>query len=277
LTLESCAGICELSKDPTSGKFTRIRLKLSTPLLQYRPRSDTINTLLHEAIHAYFFITTSWRHSRGDDGTGHGAGFQLLADAINNHGNYEVTIYHTFHDEVESYRTHVWKCDGPCQTQPPYFGHVKRSMNRPPGKGDTWWGKHEIECGGTYTKIQEPELTKKQRNAMSSKERAGRQKNKLDSWVNVSTKRERTEGDTSDQPIELGGEDETSASTSSKRKASTLVAEDLAKEGGQKRTRAAAAEDKLAVASETMVQCPICVQTIAEAQINQHLDTVHLS
>lgn len=75
---------------------------MSTPLLQYRPRSDTINTLLHEAIHAYFFITTSWRHSRGDDGTGHGEGFQLLADAINSHGGYQVTIFHTFHDEVVS-------------------------------------------------------------------------------------------------------------------------------------------------------------------------------
>jgi hypothetical protein len=77
---------------------------MSTPLLQYRPRSDTINTLLHEAIHAYFFITTSWRHARGDDGTGHGEGFQLLADAINSHGSYEVTIFHTFHDEVVSPR-----------------------------------------------------------------------------------------------------------------------------------------------------------------------------
>jgi hypothetical protein len=277
LTLESCAGICELSKDPTSGKFTRIRLKLSTPLLQYRPRFDTINTLLHEAIHAYFFITTSWRHSRGDDGTGHGAGFQLLSDAINNHGNYEVTIYHTFHDEVESYRTHVWQCDGPCKTQPPYFGLVKRSMNRAPGKGDSWWARHETECGGAYTKIQEPELTKKQLNAMSSKERAGRQKNKLDSWVTASTERDRTEGDTSDRPIELGDEDETLIPVSSKRKASTLVTEVLAKEGGQKRARGAAAEDNLAVASDTMVQCPICVQSIAGAQINQHLDTVHLS
>ena len=105
-----CAGICELSRDPATGKFTRIRLKLSTPLLQYRPRSDTINTLLHEAIHAYFFITTSWRHSRGDDGTGHGEGFQLLADAINSHGSYEVTIFHSFHDEVVSTSRHVHPC-----------------------------------------------------------------------------------------------------------------------------------------------------------------------
>jgi hypothetical protein len=41
-----------------------IRLKLSEPLLEFRPRADVINTLLHEAIHAYFFVTTSWRHSR---------------------------------------------------------------------------------------------------------------------------------------------------------------------------------------------------------------------
>lgn len=102
LTCIRCAGICELSRDPVTKKFTRIRLKMSTPLLQYRPRSDTLNTLLHEAIHAYFFITTSWHHSRGDDGTGHGEGFQLLADAINSHGSYEITIFHTFHDEVVS-------------------------------------------------------------------------------------------------------------------------------------------------------------------------------
>ncbi|KAK7193472.1 hypothetical protein DPSP01_000034 [Paraphaeosphaeria sporulosa] len=181
--LTLCAGICELSRDPATRKFTRIRLKMSTPLLQYRPRSDTINTLLHEAIHAYFFITTSWRHTRGNDGTGHGEGFRLLADAINSHGSYEVTIFHSFHDEVDSYRTHVWQCSGPCKAQPPYFGLVKRSMNRPPGEYDSWWAKHQSECGGTYTKTQEPAPTKKKIEALSMKERAGRQKNKLDGWL----------------------------------------------------------------------------------------------
>ena len=180
--LTLCAGMCELGKDD-EGKYTRIRLKLSEPLLKFRPREDTINTLLHEAIHAYFFITTSWRHSRGDDGTGHGEGFLLLADAINNHGDYLVTVYHTFHDEVDSYRTHIWQCSGPCQDQPPFFGLVKRSMNRAPGKGDSWWKRHEQECGGSYTKIAEPELTKEQVRKLSAKERAGRQKNKIDSWL----------------------------------------------------------------------------------------------
>lgn len=43
----SCAGICELTKDD-QGKYRRVRLKLSEPLLRFRAREDTINTLLHE-------------------------------------------------------------------------------------------------------------------------------------------------------------------------------------------------------------------------------------
>lgn len=268
-----CAGICELSKDPSTNKFTRIRLKLSTPLLQYRPRSDTINTLLHEAVHAYFFITTSWRHSRGDDGTGHGVGFQLLADAINNHGNYEVTIYHTFHDEVDSYRTHVWQCDGPCKTRPPFFGQVKRSMNRPPGKGDTWWARHEVECGGMYTKISEPELTKKQLQNLSSKERAGRQKNKLDSWISASkTKHSGSEGEASTK---------SSAEVTKDKSFSSVVIGDAvmptSSSAGQKRPRADADdnEDLLIVEKKTLVECPICSMQVADTQINQHLDVLH--
>lgn len=258
-----CAGICELSKDPSTNKFTRIRLKLSTPLLQYRPRSDTIDTLLHEAIHAYFFITTSWKHSRGDDGTGHGAGFQLLADAINNHGNYGITIYHTFHDEVDSYRTHVWQCDGPCKTQPPFFGQVKRSMNRAPSKADTWWAAHEAECGGTYTKISEPALTKKQLQNLSSKERAGRQKNKLDGWI----KRSKEVND--DKPSTRVEEDETST---------RVVVEDIitipSSSTGQKRPHVED-DDVIVVEKKTLVECPICNMRIADTDINEHLDQLH--
>lgn len=180
--LTLCAGICELVKDD-QGKYRRIRLKLSEPLLKFRPRSDVINTLLHEAIHAYFFITTSCRHSRGDDGTGHGNGFLLLADAINNHGDYQITVYHTFHDEVDSYRTHIWQCDGPCRSQAPYFGMVKRSMNRPPGKSDSWFARHDADCGGEWTKIAEPEMTKDQVAKLGGLQRAGLEKNKLDAWV----------------------------------------------------------------------------------------------
>lgn len=66
-------------------------------------------------------------------------------------------VYHSFHDEVDQYRQHIWQCDGPCRQRRPYFGLVKRSMNRAPGPRDPWWGRHQQSCGGSYTKIQEPE------------------------------------------------------------------------------------------------------------------------
>jgi hypothetical protein len=251
--LTLCAGICELVKDD-EGKYRRIRLKLSEPLLKYRTRSDTLDTLLHEAIHAYFFITTSWKHSRGDDGTGHGAGFLLLADAISNHGNYHITVYHTFHDEVDSYRTHIWKCNGPCQSQPPYFGLVKRSMNRPPSKSDSWWTKHQEECGGTYTKISEPDLTKAQLNAMSAKDRAGRQKNKIDAWIQTA--------------IKISSAQIATPDTDGARHA-PLSGERLSK-------RHAPVDDHTEPrAKKIEVACPICGERLDESSINKHLDLKH--
>jgi len=247
--LTLCAGICELIKDD-KGKYGRIRLKLSEPLLKFRPRSDVINTLLHEAIHAYFFITTSWRHSRGDDGTGHGAGFLLLADAINNHGAYEVTVYHTFHDEVDSYRTHVWQCDGPCKDKAPYFGLVKRSMNRPPGKTDTWWERHGEECGGTWIKIAEPALTKEQIGKLGLLQRAGLQKHKIDSFVVKKRKKSVDRAESATRGI--NNEDKKT------RMAGTDEGNDIA-QGHQQATLA----------------CPICDVHITETDINQHLDTNH--
>lgn len=249
--LTFCAGMCELVKDD-KGEFRRIRLKLSEPILKYRPREDTINTLLHEAIHAYFFVTTGWRHSRGDDGTGHCKGFLLLADAINSHGNYLITVYHTFHDEVDSYRTHVWQCDGPCRTQPPQFGLVKRSMNRPPGKSDYWWKQHEEECGGTYTKIMEPELTKAQLSSLSAMERAGRQKNKIDSWIKTKDK------------TEINEIKEVAATMAPKKRPTSI-------------TRWLAQEQPVPTPPQKklMVACPICNEPVTETEINSHLDTIH--
>lgn len=235
--LTLCAGICELVRDPANrNKYTKLRLKMSEPLLKYRPRSDVLNTLLHEAIHAYFFITTSWRHSRGDDGTGHGSGFLLLAGAINDHGGYNISVYHTFHDEVDSYRTHIWQCDGPCKERPPYFGLVKRSMNRPPGKSDPWWKQHGEECGGSYEKIAEPEMSKQQIAKLSGLARAGRQKSKIDHWLKAdeSAGKKRVHQDrTSDT-----------------------------QDGSTKRSRMEAA-------------CPICGEKVGLDHVNEHLDEKH--
>lgn len=46
------AGLCSFEG---KGKFCSIRL--SKPLLQYRPRKDLVETLLHEMIHAYLFLS----------------------------------------------------------------------------------------------------------------------------------------------------------------------------------------------------------------------------
>jgi len=247
--LTLCAGICELVRNPLdNNKYTRIRLKLSEPLLKYRPRSDVVNTLLHESIHAYFFITTSWRHARGDDGTGHGNGFLLLADAINGHGGYEVTVFHTFHDEVESYRTHVWQCDGRCKTQAPFFGVVKRSMNRAPGKSDSWWARHQEECGGVFAKVAEPELSKAQVERMGGLKRAGRQRNKIDGWVGkdkAATVNEKLPAERqTDPPMQRNDSDPDVSGVAKKVKLST-------------------------------VSCPICNKDVSEDAINDHLDTQH--
>lgn len=68
-----------------------------------------------------------------------------------------LNVIYSFHDEVDHYLTHVWQCNGICRGKPPYFGIVKRSMNRPPQPADTWFEEHQRTCGGTYTKISEPE------------------------------------------------------------------------------------------------------------------------
>nr|XP_004659754.2 DNA-dependent metalloprotease SPRTN isoform X2 [Jaculus jaculus] len=68
-----------------------------------------------------------------------------------------VEVYHTFHDEVDEYRRHWWRCNGPCQHKHPYYGYVKRATNRAPSPYDYWWAEHQKTCGGTYIKIKEPE------------------------------------------------------------------------------------------------------------------------
>jgi hypothetical protein len=160
-----------------------------------------------------------------------------------------VTVYHSFHDEVDSYRTHVWQCDGPCAGQPPFFGLVKRSMNRAPGKADTWWAQHERDCGGSYSKIAEPALTKRQMEALSAKERAGLQKNKLDAWIRRPEAADTREHST---PEASGADAE------SKRGGTGKEVEALQR----MRKRAA-------------YPCPVCDKPVAEDEVNAHLDESH--
>ncbi|XP_066514807.1 DNA-dependent metalloprotease SPRTN [Hoplias malabaricus] len=142
-----CAGVCSYE-----GRGGLCSIRLSEPLLKLRPRKDLVQTLLHEMIHALLFVTQNNR-----DRDGHGPEFCKHMHRINNASGTNITIYHSFHDEVDVYRQHWWRCDGPCQHRKPFFGYVKRAMNRAPSARDPWWEEHRLTCGGTYTKIKEPE------------------------------------------------------------------------------------------------------------------------
>jgi len=134
-----CAGLCQYHK----GGYCSI--KLSEKLLQFRTRKEIIETLLHEMVHAYLFVTHNNR-----DRSGHGPEFLRHMHRINKEGHYNISVFHNFVDEVSFYRTHHWKCQQ-CGKL------VQRAMNRAPSKHDPWWASHETLCGGNFTKIKEPE------------------------------------------------------------------------------------------------------------------------
>lgn len=142
-----CAGVCSYE-----GRGGLCSIRLSEPLLKLRPRKDLVETLLHEMIHALLFVTQNNR-----DRDGHGPEFCNHMNRINQASGTKISVYHTFHDEVDVYRQHWWRCNGPCQNRKPFFGYVKRAMNRAPSARDPWWEEHRRTCGGTYTKIKEPE------------------------------------------------------------------------------------------------------------------------
>lgn len=80
---------------------------------------------------------------------------------INDVTGLNVTIYHNFKDEVDSFRIHIWKCNGKCAQIPPFFGICKRAMNRPPQIHDKWFLPHRQTCGGIFIKIDGPEFKNK--------------------------------------------------------------------------------------------------------------------
>ncbi len=147
--MTQCAGIFSV-------RGNNISIRLSEPLLKFRSIKEIKETLLHEMTHAYLFMKGI---ESGRDG--HGPKFLEKIEQINRKTGLHLTVYHTFHDEVDYYKTHIWRCNGKCQNEKPYYGYVKRSMNRPPGESDFWWQKHKSACGGTFIKISEPENYKK--------------------------------------------------------------------------------------------------------------------
>lgn len=157
-TMTRCAGLCSYE-----GRGGLCSVRLSEPLLRLRPRSDLVNTLLHEMIHAWEFVASNAR-----DHEAHGATFKQIAARCNEALGSNVTVFHTFHDEVKAHQKHVWRCSGPCQHKPPFYGWVRRAMNRPPQQADWWFEQHSKECGGTYSKVSEPDPEEKKKAAKRS-------------------------------------------------------------------------------------------------------------
>lgn len=109
-------------------------------------------------IHAYLFLTNP-RACQTEGG--HGPAFKEIMKQINTITELNITVFHNFHDEVDLYRKHIWKCDGICQSRPPFYGYVKRSMNRRPQPADHWFSEHQRTCGGTFVKISGPDEAQK--------------------------------------------------------------------------------------------------------------------
>ncbi|KAK9917313.1 hypothetical protein WJX75_003043 [Coccomyxa subellipsoidea] len=159
--MTSCAGTCSYTKE--GGCVIR----LSEPLLKFRPTKDLKEVLLHESIHAYLFLNKI----RDSD---HGPKFCKRMHEINSAtfpdsqrppGGYNITTRHSMIAEVQNYQTHHWECDR-CGNL------VRRAMNRPPqeadcrgrmGKGSDCmdpkcaFHMHIRYCGGSYIKVAEPE------------------------------------------------------------------------------------------------------------------------
>lgn len=171
-----CAGLCRYEKGLCS-------INLSVPLLTLRPRKDLVETLLHEMIHAYLFITNKDHRDRD----GHGSEFCKHMYRINVKAGTKISIYHNFHEEVKLYQQHWWKCNGPCQKNKPFYGYVKRSMNRAPGPNDKWWANHQAICSGVFIKVKEPEGygMKKKAAAQSISKPSTKPKNKITNFIKV--------------------------------------------------------------------------------------------
>ncbi|XP_049831889.1 DNA-dependent metalloprotease SPRTN-like isoform X1 [Schistocerca gregaria] len=145
--MTSNVGVCTYE-----GEDGLCTIRLSEPLLKLRPRKDLVETLLHEMIHAYLFVRNKDR-----DRSEHGPEFHKYMRRINREAGTSITVFHEFDDEVEFYRQHWYRCDGPCLQWRPCFGTVKRYSRCPPGPRDSWWRRHQQLCGGTFRKIHGPE------------------------------------------------------------------------------------------------------------------------
>ena len=127
--MTSCAGLC--SFDVRSGGC---EIALSESLLKFRSKKEVVETLLHEMVHAYLFVGD---HTQRDHDA-HGPNFCQHMARINATLGLNISVYHSFFQEVKQYKVHVWQCQGKCKNWKPYHGKVSRVANRKPSLADRW-------------------------------------------------------------------------------------------------------------------------------------------
>lgn len=274
--MTTCAGLCKYQRGFCS-------ISLSEPLLKLRPRKDLVETLLHEMIHAYLFLTNYKDHDSRD---GHGSEFCKHMYRINKNAGTNISIYHNFHEEVKLYKQHWWKCNGPCQNHKPFYGFVKRSMNRAPSPNDTWWVHHQAVCGGNFIKVKEPEgygLKKKSTASVISKSTNSIVKpmNKITNFIKVldSTNKNFEEKNEihsksietdqqniqSNSVINLANVDETTACPV----CNDIVLTDWLNSHLQNCNQL---KDMFDNEFEDNCKCPVCNDTVDRSLMNKHLD-----
>jgi len=86
------AGYCYQLNDAVHGG-KRCYIILNRPLLILRSRTDVVETLMHEMIHALLYI------SNIDEN--HGPNFRRIMKNINKVAGTNITVYHRFYDEVD--------------------------------------------------------------------------------------------------------------------------------------------------------------------------------
>ncbi|OCT74119.1 hypothetical protein XELAEV_18033085mg [Xenopus laevis] len=156
------AGQCTHPMDE-NGNCKGCKIELSQPILEQRPRRDTVESLLHEMIHASLCAT----NLREPDDP-HGENFLTIMEFINRKFGTNISIEHSFDKEVEALKKHWWTCNGPCQKV------VKRTRNMVPSSKERWFREHEQTCGGNFIKTSEPEVpARKKRHFQKAPESEG--------------------------------------------------------------------------------------------------------
>ena len=179
--MTSCAGVFSIYNNIPS-------IRLSEPLLKFRSITEIKETLLHEMIHAYCHFK---KYDMSDDLSGHGKYFKMKMKEINDITGFNISVYHNFIDEVEYYTKYVWRCDGKCRNEKPYYGYVKRQVNRPPQKADKWWDEHEKKCGGKFIRIKptDEEIENEKKKKKNKKKNV--KNNKIDKFLNNNVLKEK--------------------------------------------------------------------------------------